>query len=186
MSFQMKVDGLHELNAALKAVGGPKAKKVLRDAVRKGAKLYRDDAKARVPSKYRTLRRSIVMRVKQRTSVSQDATITTARVGPTKGKTAKYDAWYAHMFEFGVDRHDIKPKGQKKVLWDNSQGALLEHPIPEADHPGIEALHFMTGAAESQRRKSINVLREDVRNSLRVIWAGQGLRAKKAKTRLRF
>ena len=181
--WEMKVEGLHELNASLKAVGGPKAKKALRDGVKKGAKLYRDDAKRRVPDRLRTLQKSIVMRTGQRDSVSQNATLTWARVGPTKGKKAKYDAWYAHMFEWGVDPHEIKPKGQASVLWQDD--GELRHPIREASHPGIEALHFMTRAAKSQRKRAVNALTNDVRNSLRVIWAGQGLRAKKAKSRLR-
>ena len=169
--FSVKVNGLHELNAALKAIETKTAKKVVRDAVRKGAKLYRDDAKRRVPTELDTLRKSIIMRVRQRVSRSQNATVTEARVGPTKGSGAKHDAWYAHLFEWGVDPHEITVSGAR-VLADKEDeaGGIFGTRV---FNEGIPKHLFMTRAAVTMRRPSVRVLREDVRKSLRVIWAGR-------------
>lgn len=90
---EFKVEGLKELNARLQQLPVKMEKKILRNALRAGAVVMRDDAKARVRRKYGLLAKSL--------RVSTDGRKGKVEAN-VKAGGRKTKAFYGHILEFGA------------------------------------------------------------------------------------
>lgn len=164
----IKVEGLKELNKALKQLGPRAARNALRASIRAGGRVVVSDARKRLPPQYDTLKRSLSVKVNRQRSPYE----ITAEVGPTTGKSAKYDGWYAHLVEFGVAPHEITPK-TKQVMVDAAtsgrSGATQFGTVfgKKVQHPGVPAKPFLTPAFEQNKRAIIEAQRKKLWEAIR-------------------
>lgn len=157
MSAGIQVHGLKELDKALKQIGPRAAKNALRASIRAAGRVVVKDARRRLPPQYDTLKRSLFVKVNRQ----RDPFSITAQVGPTTGRSAKYDGWYAHLVEFGVDPHEITVKN-RKVLVDYSTvyGKKVQH-------PGVPAKPFLTPAFEQNKQEIVEAQRKKLWEAIR-------------------
>lgn len=96
--------GLKELDRAVKKLPKGMQRRVLNNALRAGGRVIQKKAKALVPVKTGTLKRSIVVRTGKAKQGAATVFVTT-----TSGKGEKNDAWYSHIVEFGGKRVRKQP-----------------------------------------------------------------------------
>lgn len=79
-------------------------KNVMTGAIRAGANVIRDEARKRVAKRTRNLEKSIktIKRKAERNQIKFTVT-------PAKGRSEKYDGWYAHFIEFGTVNQPAQP-----------------------------------------------------------------------------
>lgn len=123
------VTGLAELQALLDQLPVKLERNVLRGAMRAGAKVQLEAAKAAVPVDSGTLRKSLKIRTSARRGVVK-ATLT---AGDKK-------AFYARFVEFGTAAHWIKPKNAKALFF----GLFAER----VHNPGAKPKPFMRPALD--------------------------------------
>lgn len=141
----VKIIGLKKIEKKLKKLDPNKAKGLLRASLRAGGRVVVKAAKARLGSNYKTLRKSLTVRVKRQRS----ARFMDAEVGPTVGRDAKYNGWYAHIVEGGADPHTI-PKSNKRGDRNAKTLQLDEKTFRSVvQHPGIAARPFMRPAYDN-------------------------------------
>lgn len=120
----VKIEGLEEIQRALKGLEKKMQKKLLRAALGAGTREVRDEVRRHVPVDTGNLKRSIRARVKR-----LGRTGWAAKVVPTQkllkkegggwqplDKTDKnqHDGWYAHIVEYGTVSPRL-PRGKKKM-----------------------------------------------------------------------
>lgn len=117
-SFEFRIQGADELDAALKAIGIEMERKIARSAVRAGAKVIADRARELAPEgspddkwgkNYTpgTLRRSI--QVVTRSQKTGDAVASVVTRSGKKWQAKQMDAWYAPLVEFGTEKMQAQP-----------------------------------------------------------------------------
>lgn len=143
----VEIPGLQGLVEKLRSLPPKLARSYARKALRAGGNIIRDEARARVPTRTHTLRKSIAY------------TATTSLHGSFKGKVyikhgkkAKHDGYYAHMVEFGTKAHLVKAR-QKRVL---SNGRMIFGRAVWI--PAIGAHPFMRPAAETKAREAVDAM----------------------------
>lgn len=99
--LQVKIEGMEELDKALRRLPDRVQKRVLKTALRAGARVIVKDAKNRVPVDSGTLKKSI----KVVSGKSKKGPQATARVFVTTGR----EAWYSHLIEFGTVKKAARP-----------------------------------------------------------------------------
>lgn len=107
MSVTVNIKGLDKLEKGLLSLPTKVARKVLGDAIRKGAYLLRDATQAKTPVKTGALRDSIKVKSKKLSEVEYQSTVAPFLSGGSN------PVWYAHLVEFG-GRYVIKAKGGDK------------------------------------------------------------------------
>ena len=158
MSVEVKINGLKELSKALNELPGRVARNIIGTALRAGGNVIKNQAKANLPENYTTLRKSLVVVVgKQRDPYTRSAII-----GPTVGKRAKYDGWYAHIVEGGALPHEIPARFKKVEARDGQIFGSLVH------HPGVHAKPFMRPAFESTKQKVVDAMAEKIRARIEI------------------
>jgi len=143
MSLNIKVTGLRELNKNLKKLKGRQAQNVIAASLRAGGRVIVKEARTRLDPEYETLSKSLTVKVKRRRSPY----VLNAVIGPTTGRKAKFDGWYAHFVEFGVDPHELTIKSKKVMNIGDDNFATT------ASHPGIKAKPFLRPAVDSTLRQ---------------------------------
>lgn len=122
---EIRIDGLDALKFALDQLPKRVANKHMRAAVASGARVIRDEAKAKAPvytgevsqghPPPGTLKRSIVSKfIKEQSSNARQVYYVTVRKGKQYQKQGKkgtlsQDAFYSHMVEFGTVKMAAKP-----------------------------------------------------------------------------
>ena len=120
-----KIEGLAELGKALRELPERVARNGLRVAVYAGAKVVRDDARARAPKAAQslgpnqpppgTLKRSVIMKhIPELSSLTRQTFFVTVRHGKKYRKQGKkgnlsQDAWYWRFVEFGTRKMRARP-----------------------------------------------------------------------------
>ena len=156
MSGLVHVKGLSELNKVLQSLPAKVEQNVLRGALRAGALVIEQEAKAQVPVKTGTLRDSI----KTRTKSKGGKVIAAIQAGGKSGKKGVmqaqsgrlYAGWkqafYAHMIEYGTAPHKITAKDGGWL----SFGGVFAKSI---EHPGIAPRPFMRPALDSRAHAAV-------------------------------
>lgn len=145
---ELSIQGLADLHAALQQLPAKLEKNILRGALRAGAKVMADSAKANVPKKSGALRKSI------RVSASSKR----GRVSATV-KAGDKTAYYAHMVEFGTAAHRITPKNAKAL---GTPGG----PRESVQHPGAKPKPFMRPAFDGASEAAVQASAEYIRARL--------------------
>ena len=120
-----KIEGLAELGKALRELPARVARNGLRVSVYAGAKVVRDEARARAPKAQQslgpnqpppgTLKRSVIMKhIPELSSLTRQTLFVTVRHGKKYRKQGKkgnlsQDAWYWRFVEFGTQKMRAQP-----------------------------------------------------------------------------
>jgi HK97 gp10 family phage protein len=134
-------------------------KNLIRGAARAAAKPILDDARQNVPVESGALRDSI--RISTGFDRKTGEVIASIKAG---GKTSKGDAYYAHMVEYGTNRHLIK--GPVLI------GGRL---FLNIDHPGTSAQPFMRPAFDKAGQASVDAYSDYIKKRLPILLAKNGI-----------
>lgn len=145
---EIKIEGLADLQALLDALPAKIEGRIVRGALRAGAKVVADEAKRRCPvgtdvPKGETpgsLRDSIHVSMRSK----QGRITATIKAGGEK-------AYYAHMVEYGTARHWIKPRNRKSLFI----AGLFKEAI---EHPGAKKHPFMRPAIDSKAVEALQAV----------------------------
>lgn len=144
----IEIKGALELDRALKNLPDKIARNLLRAALRAGGKVILERARAGVPVESGALRDSL------RVSTSLRGGVARASV-----KAGSKKAYYAHMVEFGTQRHWIKPRNRKSLFL-----AGLAREV--VDHPGARDKPFMRPAIEQGAGAATEAIADYIRKRL--------------------
>lgn len=122
-------------------------------SIERTAKAIVEDAKARVPVETGTLKAAMDYRVAKNGL--------TATLG-IRRKTAKRDAFYGHMVEFGTRAHQVKVKS-KRILMDGKAGKVFGARVTI---PALPARPFLTPAFEAAKPAGVADIRAAVKSAL--------------------
>lgn len=142
------VTGLKELQAFLDQLPAKVEANIMRAALRQGANVVRDEAKANVPVKSGVLKAGIKVSTKSRRGV------VTASI-----KASGKHGYLANWLEHGVAAHFIKPKTAKSLFF----AGLFRDGV---DHPGIAPKPFMRPALDSQSQAALLAVGEAIKKRL--------------------
>lgn len=153
---QQGLDGLKDLNKALKKLNGKVSGSIARRSIGKAGRVMRDEIKTRAPVDTGNLRNSIRSKVSKlgRTGFA-------AKIGPgkvmgrdrdTKKSFIKADGWYAHIVERGSKSHKIPRRGTKPL---KIGGKLVMGPVT---HPGTAPRPFIRPAWDATKDRLPGVM----------------------------
>jgi HK97 gp10 family phage protein len=143
------LSGGRALDDLLQTLPTKMEKNIMRSALRAGAAVMLEEVKSRIPVASGALRDS--------------ARITTrGRKGQVSAsvKVGNFQAWYAHLVEFGTRPHTIRPKEQGGAL---QFGGTLTRSV---EHPGTRGQPFMRPAADAGFTASTAAVQVKVRERL--------------------
>ena len=141
MATEFKVEGLAEIDKALKQLPAKIERNVLRGTVRAAAMVMRNSAKSMAPVNTGALKRSL------RVSTNVRDGRVTAEIIAGGGKQ---NVWYAHMVEFGAAAHTIKPKPRKTMTQDVKKALAFNGGVfGKVQSPGITPRPFMRTAMDT-------------------------------------
>ncbi len=178
MATEFEVTGLAELYAALQELPVRIERNITRGALRAGAAVFRDEARANVPKDSGFLRKSI----KSESDVRRGVAYGYVRIDKNKG-----GAFYAHMLEFGtasyyvgsgrsvrkpyripkatMGRGSAKTKNtvSKRLKFQTPGGFVIRNAVM---HPGIKPQFFMRKAFDRKQKDAAEAFRLYVENRL--------------------
>ena len=135
MAGSVKIEGLSEMNKALKKLDAKVATKISRAGLAEAAKVMRKEMRARAPRDSGNLRKNIKYKLKR-----------FQRRGYKGSVGVMSKAFYASFIEYGSSPHKIK-------------GVAIEgKPFASVDHPGIEAKPFLRPAFEAKKEAAIKAI----------------------------
>lgn len=154
---EYKVRGFEELQRNLALLPQRMETNVFRASVRGGAREMINISKRNLGGGYRTLKKSLKIKL-NRTRRG----MIKMQVHPERGKTARYNGWYAHIVEFGSYKHpsgwDIYPwrskterKYNKRISGKKALSYGGSNVYGKAHHPAIKPTRFMTRAMKQER-----------------------------------
>lgn len=152
--LEIRINGLDALQKALEELPGKLEANILRGALRAGMKVIEAEAKALVPQDSGMLHDSI--RVSTAIDRRQGRVRATVKAGGRKGKKS---AFYAHMVEFGVKAHEIRPKGARSLFFAGIARKLIQH-------PGTSARPFLRPAMDAKQAEALLAAGEHCRARL--------------------
>lgn len=168
----LKLDGLKELNKALKQLDGKLATKINRRAIAKGAQVIRKEMRAQAPRGKGKGKLHKELRYRIEKAKSYVGFI--AWVGPTK------KAFYARFLEYGTAAHDIPAPmvgGRKNRRKNNVTVSFGGAVFSRVHHPGQRPQPFLRPAYMSSRLKAIDEMRKRLWEDIRK----EAARARKAR-----
>jgi len=167
VSELIHVKGLSDLQKLLDGLPAKIEQNVLRGALRAGAAVVLDKAKADCPvgvpnsenvrlyGGYEgALRDSIRLSVR-----AKGGTVTASIKAGGKSKKTKADVFYAHIVEYGAAAHLIKPQ---KGGWLSFLGIFAK----SVQHPGIAPKPFLRGALDSRATAAVVAAAEYMKKRL--------------------
>lgn len=154
MSLKVTFDGFDEIEKALKKFPARIVKKALGKAIKTGSKPILADARQRVPVRTGNLKKSLAIRNLPK---SEAGNRTIVEVYARSGGKFKHDGWYAHLVEFGTQRHIVKAKNSP-VLSTNFTGSG-EYTFfgKQTTIPNIPGKPFLRPALSAQAQRVINI-----------------------------
>lgn len=147
----IEIKGAAELQRALAQLPAKLEARVSRQALRAGAKIIEQEAKARVPVNEGKLRASI------RVSTGIRNGVVNAQV--KAGGRKKGDPFYAHFVEFGTKPHEIKPRRFKSLFIAGLMRKIVQH-------PGAKAKPFMKPAFDAKAQEAVGAVTDYIRKRL--------------------
>ncbi|ATQ74854.1 hypothetical protein CR152_10210 [Massilia violaceinigra] len=142
------IRGGRELSAFLSALPAKLEKNIMRSALRAGAVVIRDEAKANVPVDQGLLQKSVRI-----SSGTKRGTVTgTVKAG---GRMAPH----AHLVEYGTRPHKIEPKNAGAL-------AINGTPFRSVEHPGARPQPFMRPALDAKAPQAIEAIAAQIRKRL--------------------
>ncbi len=176
MEREFEVTGLAELYAALQELPVRIERNITRGALRAGAAIFRDEARANVPKDSGFLRKSI----KSESDVRYGKAYGYVRIDRNKG-----GAFYAHMLEFGtasyyagsgrskrqpyripkatIGRKKTANTVSKRLKFNTPGGFVIRNAVI---HPGIKPTFFMRKAFDRKQKEAMDAFRVYVENRL--------------------
>lgn len=173
---EFEVTGLAELYAALQELPVRIERNITRGALRAGAAIFRDEARANVPKDSGFLRKSI----KSESDVRYGKAYGYVRIDRNKG-----GAFYAHMLEFGtasyyagsgrskrqpyripkatIGRKKTANTVSKRLKFNTPGGFVIRNAVI---HPGIKPTFFMRKAFDRKQKEAMDAFRVYVENRL--------------------
>jgi HK97 gp10 family phage protein len=142
------IGGGRELDDMLRTLAPNIHKNIMRAALRAGANVMKDGAKAGVPVKTGKLRKSLAV------TTGSKGGLVTAKL-KARGKMAPY----AVLVEFGTRPHKIKPKKKGGL----TVGGNI---VAEVDHPGARPRAFMRPAFDSKAAPAVAAVAAKIRERL--------------------
>ena len=106
-SFNFKIEGGKELDAALKKLGIDLERKIAKSGARAGANIVAKAAREKAPQDSGTLKRSI--KVVARSKRVGDAVVSVVTRSGKKWNSKGMNAWYAGKVEFGTEHTPARP-----------------------------------------------------------------------------
>ena len=152
---ESNISGGKELDELLKSLPLKIEKNIMRAALRAGAAVLLNEARANVPRKSNILYKSL--RVSTRMRKGQ----VTASV-----KAGNRKAYYAYMVEFGTRAHTEDPAGDATMVLGGSLRRVI-------NHPGAAPRPFMRPAADTKFQEAARA----ITNTMRARLTAQGLNA---------
>ena len=142
------ITGGAELARFMATLSAKVEKNIMRSALRAGAVVIRDEAKANVPVDSGLLKKSIRI-----SGGSKGGTVTgSVKVGGRK-------APHAHLVEFGTRPHKIEPKDAEAL-------AINGTPFRSVEHPGARPQPFMRPAFDAKAQQAIAAVADQIRKRL--------------------
>jgi HK97 gp10 family phage protein len=173
---EFEVTGLAELYAALQELPVRIERNITRGALRAGAAIFRDEARANVPKNSGFLRKSI----KSESDVRYGKAYGYVRIDRNKG-----GAFYAHMLEFGtasyyagsgrskrqpyripkatIGRKKTANTVSKRLKFNTPGGFVIRNAVI---HPGIKPTFFMRKAFDRKQKEAMDAFKVYVQNRL--------------------
>lgn len=160
MTGTVEIRGLKDLRKQMNRLDTKMKASIARKSLGKGARIFRDEAKRRVPVNTGNLKNSIASRITR-----LGKTNFLAKVGPVKRKgknkdTGKMqvvaDGWYGHLVEFGTDPHLIPRRGSKLL---KINGRVVRGPV---QHPGTPPRPFLRPAFRAQSGKVLDTVGDEM------------------------
>jgi len=145
---EVRVKGLADLNKLLQQLPAKLEANVLRGALRAGAKVVMEDAKARVPVDTGQLRDGLKISTRSRRGV----------VSASVKATGKH-SFIAPWIEYGVAAHQITAR---KGGWMFFGGMFAK----SVDHPGMQARPFMRPALDGRAQAAVVAAAEYMKRKL--------------------
>ena len=148
MSNERNISGGRELDAFLQTLAVKVEKNIMRSALRAGANVFKDEAKANVPVDLGDLRRSI------RVTTGAKGGQVTASV-----KAGNKKAFYWRFVEFGTAAHKIAPKNGRAL-------AIGGKVVRAVNHPGARAKPFLRPALDAKAEMALRAIGVQIRARL--------------------
>lgn len=151
MSGTVKLDGLKELNKALKKLEGKVARKIAREGLKAAAVVIRKEMRRRAPIKTGQLRKRIRYRLKR----MRGGAGYTGKVG------VDVTVFYARFIEYGTTPHRI-PNGSlgrgRNKRKNDAKLAFGGRVLSRVQHPGTPARPFLRPAYESVKNTAVRAI----------------------------
>lgn len=144
--INMKVKGMEQLNAAMKAIPNKIQVNIARGALRKGLQVVEKEMRARAPVEPGPYGGALRDSIRIGTSAFRGRVVGYVRAGG-KRKGRKY-VYYAHFIEWGTSPHRITSEKGMPV----GRGGAVVH---EVHHPGIRPHPFARPALDLRYRDAI-------------------------------
>lgn len=161
MNASFDVKGLDGLLEDLRKIPNELRVRVAQNAVNRGARVIRDEAKARVPVRTGRLRSSIRTFVR-RSGVGRHSVV--AAVG-VRGGGKQSRVHIARFLEYGTRGHVIEPKskrGRRKAALLLSMGVAVRR----AEHPGAGPRPFLRPAYDAKKQEALNAMAASLRKGI--------------------
>lgn len=139
-----------ELDDVLNRLGDKVTRSASAAALRAGGKVITTDAKQRLPSNYRSLKKSLGTKILR----ARDPFNRTAIVGPRT--SGSFEGWYGHIVEFGTlasRTEPLAPRTRRK-----------KHRVPLPT--GLEPKPFMRPAIDTTKQKVMLAMAQKMREFL--------------------
>ena len=137
---EVNIRGASELQQFLNQLPAKMEANIMRAALRAGANVIKEEAKANVPAKDGDLRDS----VRVSTRLKNGRASASVKAGNKK-------AWYWRFVEYGTAAHTIKAKGNGILSFGGFFGRSVAH-------PGAVAKPFMRPALDTKANEAINAV----------------------------
>jgi len=149
MGLKLDVDlkALGEMDAILKRLDDNVTKNASAAALRAAGSVITKDAKQRLPSNYKSLKKSLGTKVLKPRDLFNRAAI----VGPRT--SGSFDGWYGHIVEYGTLASRTEP------LAPRTRRKKHKVPLPQ----GLTAHPFLRPAIDSTHRAQIRAMAEKMR-----------------------
>lgn len=148
--IEYEIKGAEEIYKMLSGLPEKMEVRILRGAVRAGAKTVLDEAQSRAPVRKGALRSSL--RVSTRSKRGQ------VRASVVAGGNKKGGVFYAAMVEGGTKAHVIKARKKSLIVG----GGFFRY----VNHPGAKANPFMGAALKSKTQEAIDSVAAYIRARL--------------------
>jgi HK97 gp10 family phage protein len=162
----VRVEGLADLEAALKDCKEEIAKKIMRNATAAGGRIFRDLMRQKAPRDKGDLAEDIVVTSRADLANGRFICKVYPRRKPRKGMEKEIAAIYKALWlEFGVKPHAEIRKNGKAIAFDPTKGGLKSSAnviVFSVQHPGISPHPFMRPAADEGWPKALETFKQAI------------------------